>query len=189
MADLGPLPRGLVATPDGKLVYAISHDVVDYDETTVWLVDVAAKRTLKTLALPGTEAITIAPDGGRAFVASTSEPYIWGIDRQKQEPVAYRVAGLAPGSTARSLAVSRDGLMLAVAFTGQPGGLLMLDASRLDTLLVLPLAEGYQAVTFGPGHSVYAATPAGRLDIVQWPGGQIVGSADGMGNIKQMLYR
>jgi len=194
LADLGALPRALVTTPDGKLAFAISHDAVAYEDTTLTIVDIPARRTLATIAVPNSEALAVAPNGQRVFVAPVSEPYIHVIERSNlMETVSYRLAGLPGGAEVRQIAVSADGLLLALALAGNngaDGGLVILDTRRFDTLLALPVPGGYGAVAFAPDRkTVYAATPGGRLDVIESPGGRLVKSVEGVSNVWRIVVK
>ncbi len=188
LADLLPLPRALVVSPDGRQAYALSHDPVDYDESVVTVVDLTSRRVVKTIPLPGTEALAMAPDGRRVYVASLSEPYIWVIDCRSLDVTAYRVDGLAPGAAVRGLAVSADSSLLALALEDADNSLVVLTTRTMTSALAVATPAGYQAVAFSADQQrLYAASTTGRLDVFSLSQGISVSSVEGVGRVREII--
>jgi YVTN family beta-propeller protein len=116
---IGKRPRGLVASPDGKLLYvAVSGSPVagpGVDESKlpppdkaadgIVVIDLASRKILRTLrGISDPEQIAISPDGTRLYVASedTGQLIVIGSDGKLQ-------AALNVGGEPEGVAVSPDG--------------------------------------------------------------------------------
>ncbi|HEX8484928.1 hypothetical protein [Sphingomonas sp.] len=116
---IGKRPRGLVVSPDGKLLYvAVSGSPAagpGVDESKlpppdraadgVAVVDLATRRVVRTLrGISDPEQIAISPDGERLYVASEDSGVLVILGRDGN-----RIGQLAVGGEPEGVAVSPDG--------------------------------------------------------------------------------
>lgn len=194
LAEVGDLPRGLALAAGGRLAYIVSHDAALYDETTVAAIDVQTRVIQAILPMPGYEAIAVAADGKRVFVAAAAEPYLQVIDTATQTTQSYRMSDVQPGMAIGDIAVSPAGKRLALALSagqGKSGALLVLDAQTLQTLLVLPApaGAGYRAAAFSSdGSRLYGATTSGSVYTFAQPSGQQAAHIDGVGQATDLVW-
>ena len=116
---IGKRPRGLVASPDGKLLYvAVSGSPIagpGVDESTlppadkgadgIVVIDLASRKPLRTLrGISDPEQIAVSPDGERLYVASEDTGQLIVISKDGK-----LIAKLAVGGEPEGVAVSPDG--------------------------------------------------------------------------------
>jgi YVTN family beta-propeller protein len=117
---LGKRPRGLAASPDGRLLYiALSGSAIagpGVDESTLPLpdrtadgiavLDIASGRVLRVLrGISDPEQVAVSPDGRRLFVASEDSGLLFVLDAR----TGVAVARLEVGGEPEGVAASPDG--------------------------------------------------------------------------------
>ncbi len=180
---LGKRPRGIVASPDGRLLYiALSGSPMSgpgVDESTlppadrtadgIAVLDVASGRVLRVLrGVSDPETVAVSPDGGRLFVASEDTGLVVAMDARTG-----RVLGQVEiGGEPEGAAVSPDGRLVVATSEGDSTAS-VIDSRSLRLLHRIPVGERPRNVMFVgaralvPGEndaSVAAIDPvAGRL--------------------------
>jgi YVTN family beta-propeller protein len=179
---LGKRPRGLCASPDGRLLYvALSGSPIggpgvkeadlpppDKAADGIGVVDLATgkiSRTLKGVSDP--EQVAVSPDGARLYVASEDAASLVTLDA-KTGAVLNR---LPVGDEPEGVAVSRDGKQVLVASEGD-GSVSLVDARTGKLIARIPVGLRPRGVLFTPdGASAFvseeAAGSVARLDLAK----------------------
>lgn len=147
---IGKRPRGLVASPDGALLYvAVSGSPAagpGVDEATlpppdraadgIVVIDLATRKVLRTLkGITDPEQIAISPDGTRLYVASEDSGQLMVIGSDGRMLGAYPVGGEPEGVT-----VSADGATI-LATSEADHSIAVLRGSSLQVVGRIPVGE------------------------------------------------
>lgn len=101
---VGRRPRGLVASPDGKLLYLCASD-----SNMIQVIDAATGKALHNLPSgEDPEQFALSPDGKRLFVANEASSLTTIIDTEKRAEIAQVDVGAEP----EGMAVSPDGRLV-----------------------------------------------------------------------------
>jgi len=155
---LGKRPRGIVASPDGRLLYiALSGSPVGgpgVDESSlppadkaadgIAVFDVASGRILRILrGVSDPETVAVSPDGARLYVASEDTGQVVAMDTRSGRVIGQVEIGGEPEGGA----VSPDG-RLVVATSEEDSSAAVIDAASLRVLRRVSVGERPRNVMF-----------------------------------------
>jgi YVTN family beta-propeller protein len=153
-----PGPHGLVATPDGRRVYASSDGA-----STVSVIDTATDTVAASIDVGKTpHGLAITPDGKYVLVAIFGTSEVAFIDTKNNQ-----IVGRVPVAQPHNIAISPDGKQAYVA--AQKDGataLVVLDIAKLDQVASIPVPKTPRALNFSPDGRQLLFTEAG-VDAVQ----------------------
>jgi YVTN family beta-propeller protein len=181
---LGKRPRGIVASPDGRLLYiALSGSPMGgpgVDESTlppadkaadgIAIFDVASGRVLRVLrGVSDPETVAVSPDGGRLYVASEDTGLVVAMDAQTG-----RVLGQVEiGGEPEGGAVSPDG-RLVVATSEEDSTAAVIDAASLQLLRRVPVGERPRNVMFAGDRAIIPGENDGSVVAIDPAAGRVL---------------
>jgi YVTN family beta-propeller protein len=160
---LGKRPRGIIASPDGRLLYiALSGSPVGgpgVDESSlppadkaadgIAVLDIATQRVLRVIkGISDPETVAISPDGARLFVASEDTGQLIVIDANNGRVMAQLPVGGEPEGTG----VSPDG-RIAIATSEADHSATIIDAAALRVLGRVEVGERPRNILFLGGRA------------------------------------
>jgi YVTN family beta-propeller protein len=184
---LGKRPRGIRASPDGRLLYiALSGSPAGgpgVDESTLPPADAAADgiavfdpaggRVLRVLrGISDPESIAVSPDGARLFVASEDSGRLVAVDAGSGGVVGQ----VAVGGEPEGVAVSPDGRFV-VATSEEDGTAAVVDAASLRLLHRIPVGARPRNVLFVGSRAVVPGENDGSVTVIDPAAGRVVARA------------
>jgi YVTN family beta-propeller protein len=151
-------PHGLVATLDGRRVYASSDGA-----STVSVIDTATDTVTASIDVgQAPHGLAITPDGEYVLVAVFGSNKVAYIDTRNN-----KIVGQVPVPSPHNIAISPDGKLAYVA-AQKPGAtsLVMLDVDKRDQVGVIPVPKTPRALNFSPDGRQLFFTEAG-IDAIQ----------------------
>ncbi|HEU0067589.1 MAG TPA: hypothetical protein VFQ57_10160 [Sphingomonas sp.] len=173
---IGKRPRGLVASPDGRLLYvAVSGSPAagpGVDETKlpppdkgadgIAVIDLARRTIVRTLrGISDPEQVAISPDGQRLYVASEDRGVVVVIDRDGR-----KLAELAVGGEPEGIGVSPDGASV-LATSEEDSSVAILRGSPLKVVARVGVGSRPRNATFvGAARAVVPGETDASISIV-----------------------
>jgi YVTN family beta-propeller protein len=153
-----PGPHGLVATPDGRWVYASSDGA-----STVSVIDTATDTVDASIDVgQAPHGLAITPDGRYILVAIFGTSEVAFIDTSTNQ-----IVGRVPVAQPHNIAISPDGKLAYVAVQKQGAtALAVLDVARRDQVTTVSVPKTPRALSFSPDGRQLLFTEAG-IDAVQ----------------------
>jgi YVTN family beta-propeller protein len=147
---VGKRPRGLVASPDHKLLYvAVSGSPIGgpgIDESSlpppdqaadgIAVIDLASNKIIKTLrGVSDPEQLAISPDGARIYVSSENSGKLMVLDTAGNV-----VSTLSVGGEPEGIAVSRDGAVI-LATSEEDGSVAVIRGNKPEVVSRIKVGE------------------------------------------------
>jgi YVTN family beta-propeller protein len=172
---LGKRPRGIVASPDGRLLYiALSGSPVGgpgVDEATLAVFDIATQRVLRVIkGISDPETVAVSPDGARLFVASEDTGQLIVIDANNGRVMAQLPVGGEPEGTG----VAPDG-RIAIATSEADHSATIVDAAALRVLGRVEVGERPRNVLFLGGRAFIPGEGDASLTAIDPQAGRALG--------------
>jgi YVTN family beta-propeller protein len=182
---LGKRPRGIVASPDGRLLYiALSGSPVGgpgVDESAlppadkaadgIAVFDVASGRVLRVLrGVSDPETIAVSPDGARLYVASEDSGRVVAMDARSGGVIgAVEIGGEPEGA-----AVSPDG-RLVVATSEEDSMAAVIDPASLRLLRRVPVGQRPRNVMFVGARAIVPGENDASVSAIDPATGRVLG--------------
>ncbi len=184
---LGKRPRGIVPSPDGRLLYiALSGSPIagpgvdesklppaDKGADGIAVFDVASGRVLRVLrGISDPETVAVSPDGARLYVASEDTGHMVAMDARDG-----RVLGRVEiGGEPEGGAVSPDGRFV-VATSEEASTAAVIDTATLRLLHRIPVGERPRNVLFAGARAFVPGENDGSISAIDPAAGRVVARA------------
>ncbi len=150
-----PSSRQFSLSPDGRLVASL-----DQARQALVIFDLQAGRALDSLPAKGLTGSAFSPDGRRLVISSPAECSTWEVENRRQICRMPQVTG-----SGSAVAISRNGMMAAVAVSGEKVRLFEIATGREVATLEAPTPPSLTWLCFSPDGDRLAAVGFHKIQL------------------------